>query len=98
VLNEEVVSTMDPLEQQQNFDQIQQEDNDLNALFKAQSIAKKELRDLQLVIQIVYMHMHRVYATTYFEWNSLVTFKLKECITYATQQFIKETSLLAKKW
>jgi hypothetical protein len=42
-LNEEVVVTMDPLEQQEKFDQIQQEDNELNALFEAQSVAKKEL-------------------------------------------------------
>jgi hypothetical protein len=45
LLNEEVVATMDPLEQQQKFDQIQQVDNELNALFEAQSIAKKELCD-----------------------------------------------------
>jgi hypothetical protein len=45
VLNEEVAATMDPMEQQQKFDQIQQADNELNALFEAQSIAKKELRD-----------------------------------------------------
>jgi hypothetical protein len=34
---------MDPLEQQEKFDQIQQADNELNALFEAQSVAKKEL-------------------------------------------------------
>jgi hypothetical protein len=45
LLNEEVVVTMDPLEQQEKFDQIQQEDNELNALFEAQSVAKKELRE-----------------------------------------------------
>jgi hypothetical protein len=44
-LNEEVVVTMDPLEKQEKFDQIQQEDNELNALFEAQSVAKKELRE-----------------------------------------------------
>jgi anti-sigma-K factor RskA len=32
-LNEEYVVTMNPLEQQEKFDQIQQEDNELNALF-----------------------------------------------------------------
>jgi hypothetical protein len=40
------VVTMDLLEQQQKFDQIQQVDNELNALFEAQSIAKKELCEL----------------------------------------------------
>jgi hypothetical protein len=45
LLNEEVVITMDPQEQQENFDQIQQVDNELNALFEVQSIAKKELRE-----------------------------------------------------
>jgi chromosome segregation ATPase len=45
VLNEEVVAMMDPLEQQQKFDQIQQAYNELNSLFEAQSIAKKELHD-----------------------------------------------------
>jgi hypothetical protein len=44
-LNEEVVVTMDPLEKQEKFDQIQQADNELNALFEAQSVAKKELRE-----------------------------------------------------
>jgi hypothetical protein len=34
-LNEEVVVTMDPLEQQEKFDQIQHADNELNALFEA---------------------------------------------------------------
>jgi hypothetical protein len=32
---------MDPLEQHENFDQIQHADNKLNALFEAQSVAKK---------------------------------------------------------
>jgi hypothetical protein len=45
VLNEEVAAMMNPLEKQQKFDQIQQVDNELNYLFEAQSIAKKELRD-----------------------------------------------------
>jgi hypothetical protein len=51
VLNEEVAATMDPMEQQQKFDQIQQADNELNALFEAQSVAKKELHDFRPVIQ-----------------------------------------------
>jgi hypothetical protein len=45
VLNEEVSPTMDPMEQHHKFDQIQQVDNELNALFEAQSVAKKEMRD-----------------------------------------------------
>jgi hypothetical protein len=44
-LNEEVAVTMDPIEQQQKFDQIQQADNELNSLYEAQSVAKKELCD-----------------------------------------------------
>jgi hypothetical protein len=43
VLNEEIATTMDPMEKQQKFDQIQHADNELNALFEAQSVAKKEL-------------------------------------------------------
>jgi hypothetical protein len=50
VLNEEVMATIDPLEQQQKFDQIQQANNELNTLFKVQSIAQKELHDFQPVI------------------------------------------------
>jgi hypothetical protein len=42
-LNEEATNTMDPLEQQEKFDKIQQADNDLSALFEAQTVAKKEL-------------------------------------------------------
>jgi len=45
LLNEEVASTMDTLEKQEKFDQIQQEDNELNALFEAQLVAKKELHE-----------------------------------------------------
>jgi hypothetical protein len=45
VLNEEVVTTMDPLEKQQKFNQIQQADNELNTLFEAQAIENKELCD-----------------------------------------------------
>jgi hypothetical protein len=44
------------------------------------------------------MQMHQVDATTDFEWNSLVAFKPKECITDVTQYFIVEASLLARKW
>ena len=44
-LNEEVSNTMDPLEQQEKFDKIQQVNNDLNALFEAQTMANKELRE-----------------------------------------------------
>jgi hypothetical protein len=36
---------MDPMEQQQKFNQIQQADNKLNTLYEEQSIAKKELHD-----------------------------------------------------
>jgi len=98
LLNEEVVATMDPLEQQKKFDQIQQEDNEMNALFEVQFIAKQELHDFWPVIQIVYMQMHQVNATTDSEWNSSVASKPKECIIDATQQFIVEASLLARKW
>jgi hypothetical protein len=72
---------MDPLEQQQKFGQIQQADIELNALFKAQSIAKKELRDFQPVIQRMYMQMHQVDATKDSEWKSLVASKPKGCST-----------------
>jgi hypothetical protein len=42
--------------------------------------------------------MHQVDATTDSEWNSLAASKPKECITDATQQFVVEASLLARKW
>jgi hypothetical protein len=50
VWNEEVVSTMDLLEQQQMFDNIQQAKNEMNTLFEVQSIAKKELHEFWPVI------------------------------------------------
>jgi hypothetical protein len=40
-LNEEATKSLDPLEQQENFEEIQQVDNDLNALFESQTMAKK---------------------------------------------------------
>jgi hypothetical protein len=33
-------------------------------MFEAQSVAKKELREFQPIIQTVYMHMHQVDATS----------------------------------
>jgi hypothetical protein len=98
VLNEEVAVTMKPIEQQHKFDQIQQADNELNSLYKAQYVAKKELCDFQPVIQIVYMKMHQVDATADFEWNSLVAAKPNEYNKETTQQFLVEASLLAWKW
>jgi hypothetical protein len=44
------------------------------------------------------MKMHQVDATIDSEWNSLVASKPKGCITDATQQFVAEASLLARKW
>jgi hypothetical protein len=84
-LNEEVAVTMDPLEQQEKFDQIQQADNELNTLFEAQSVAKKELHEFRPVVQTMYMQIHQVDATTDSEWNSLVASNPKGCITDATQ-------------
>jgi len=52
VLNEEVAVTMDPIEQQQNLDQIEQDKNELNTLYEAQSVSKKELCEFRPVIQI----------------------------------------------
>jgi hypothetical protein len=98
VLNEEVAATMDPMEQQQKFDQIQQADNEMNTLFEAQSIAKKELRDFRPVIQAVYMKMHQFDATTDSKWNLLVTSKTKADSKETTQQFVAEASLLTRKW
>jgi hypothetical protein len=43
-LNEEEAKTHDPLEQQEKFDEMQQVNNSLNALFEAQTVEKKELR------------------------------------------------------
>jgi uncharacterized protein YoxC len=55
VLNDEFSATMDLLEQQQKFNQIQHVENELNALFEARSVEKKELHDFRPVIHIVYM-------------------------------------------
>jgi hypothetical protein len=97
-LSEEATITLDPLEQQEKFDQIQQTDNELNALYEAQSVAKRELREFRPVVQKSYLQMHQVDATTDSEWNSLVASKPKGCITDTTQQFMAEASLLARKW
>jgi len=43
------------------------------------------------------MKIHQVDATIDFEWNTLFTSNPKGCITDATQQFVAEASLLAKK-
>jgi hypothetical protein len=53
---------MDPLEKHEKFDQIQQANNEMNALFEAQLVAKKELHEFRPVVQIVYMKMHQVDA------------------------------------
>jgi hypothetical protein len=42
--------------------------------------------------------MHQVETLLDVEWNSLIASKLKEFNLNATQQFIAEASLLARKW
>jgi hypothetical protein len=69
---------MDPIEKQQQFDRIQQADNELNSLYEAQSIAKKEMHEFQSVIQIAYMQMHQVDTIADSKWNSLVAARPKE--------------------
>jgi len=86
------------MDQQHKFDQIQQADNELNALFEAQSIAKKDLRDFRPIIHSIYMHMNNVDAKIDYEWNLLVTYKPKGCNKEVTQQFVAEASLLTGKW
>jgi hypothetical protein len=44
------------------------------------------------------MKMHQLDATIDSQWNLLVASKPKGCIIDATQWFIVEASLLAKKW
>jgi hypothetical protein len=44
-LNEEASNTLYPLEQQEKIDKIQQANNDMNEMFEAQTVAKKELRE-----------------------------------------------------
>jgi hypothetical protein len=44
------------------------------------------------------MQMHQLDTTKNSEWNSLVASKPKGCIIDATQQFVTEASLLARKW
>ena len=41
LLNAEETNTLDPLEQQEKFEKIQQADNELNALYESQTIDKK---------------------------------------------------------
>jgi hypothetical protein len=77
---------------------MQQAKNSLNALFEGQIVAKKELRDLILVIQNAYLHMYSVEKLENSKLNSLISSKAKEFNLTATQQFIAEASLLAKKW
>jgi septation ring formation regulator EzrA len=96
-LNEEVAVTMNLLEQQEKFDQIQQANNELYALFEAQSIAKKELCKFRPIVQIMYIKMHQVDATNDYEWNSLDTSNPKGCIPGVTQDFVVEASLLSRK-
>jgi hypothetical protein len=43
--HEEETNTLDLLEQQEKFDKIQHANNDLNALYEAQTMAKKEIRE-----------------------------------------------------
>ena len=54
-LNEEAVKTLAPLEQQEKFEKIKQEENDLNALYEAQTVAKKELWEFQPIVQTTYL-------------------------------------------
>jgi len=42
--------------------------------------------------------MHQVDSIADLEWNSLIASKTKEFIIDATQQFVFEASLLARKW
>jgi hypothetical protein len=72
--------------------------NELNILFEAQSIEKKELHNFHLIIQTVYMQIHQVNATTDSTCNSVVTSKPKGCIIEVTQWFITKASILSKKW
>jgi hypothetical protein len=46
-LNEEATKTHDPLEQQEKFDEMQQANNSLNALFEAQTSSKEGTKSLQ---------------------------------------------------
>jgi hypothetical protein len=50
LLNKEVVATMDPIDEQRKFDQIQQANNELNALFEVKSVAKQEMHDFRPAI------------------------------------------------
>jgi hypothetical protein len=70
----------------------------LNALYEAQIVAKKELREFQPIVQTTYVQMHHMDTIADSEWNSLVVSKPKECIIDANQQFVVEASLLARKW
>jgi hypothetical protein len=76
-LNEEAVKIHDLLEQQENFDEMQQSDNSLNALFESQTVEKKELRAFRNVVKTTYLQMHQVETLVDVEWNSLIESKPK---------------------
>jgi hypothetical protein len=97
-LNDEATKARDPLEQQAQFDEMQQANNSLNALFEAQTIAKKELRYFRLIIQTAYLYMHQVETLAYAECNSLIASNPKEFNLSTTQQLVAKSSLLARKW
>jgi hypothetical protein len=98
VVNEEVAATMDPMEQQHKFNQIQQVDNELNTLYEAQSVAKKELHEFRPIIQSAYMQMHQFDASTYSKWHLLVAAKTEVYNKEMNQHFLAEESLLVQKW
>jgi hypothetical protein len=97
-LNEEGATTHDPLAHQENFDEIQHANNTFNALFEAQTMAKKGLRSFLPVVQNTYLQMHQVDILAYAEWNALIASKPQEFITSAMKHFLIEVSLLSRKW
>ena len=54
-LNGEATKTLGPLEQQEKFEKIKHAENDLNALYEAQTMAKKELWEFQPIVQTTYL-------------------------------------------
>jgi hypothetical protein len=97
-LNDEATKARDPLEQQAKFDEMQQANNSLNALFEAQTVAKKELRYFRLIVQTAYLYMHQVETLSDAECNSLIASNPKEFNLSTTQQLVAKSSLLARKW
>jgi len=61
-------------------------------------VAKKELREFQIVVKNAYLQMHQVETLVDVEWNSLIASKFKELSTSEMKQFVAKASMLDRRW